>query len=407
MISNRLTGVQETLASTGSALQWQISGGTIYDGGISELSPFTHYRQLKIGVSTTSVELSLDNLTTFITDGDLPFVFLFAIKMPSGGTITSSITENATVSALSAETKTISAATASVNAEGVGSPQWSIIRFNTGQVADVPSPTFNISITIEPEDAGEFIYFTRPAFYPKYEFLAQNASLEDLLGYLPELFIETDFSITDDLDLPMFRYLDVATSQMNVVSNNAVGYTFFDISEGYTEGNTDLESSLVQTNNADLETLIWLAKFSGTVPITRFASSLETVTEPFILESSALDSADTLRVTSYSELNPPAIDEEDQKGLVKWQIDNGYYGINAGSDNALKESAKLMLIGTKTVSLEYDYSTSPFEINVVTRWDETFGGDVSLIGQSSPLVLEAVAKARPLGVLVTHEMVAP
>lgn len=407
MITNRLTGVQETLASTGSSLQWQVSGGTIYDGGISELSPFTNYRQLKIGVTTTSVELSLDNLTTFSNDGDLPFVFLFAIKMPSGGTITSSITENATVSALSAETKTISAATASVNAEGVGSPQWSIIRFNTGQVADVLSPTFNISITIEPEEANEFIYFTRPAFYPKYEFLAQNASLEDLLGYLPELFIETDFSVTDDLDLPMFRYLDVATSQMNVVSNNAVGYTLFDISEGYTEGNTDLESSLVQTNNAELETLIWLAKFSGTVPITRFASSLEIDTEPFVLDTSELDSADTIKITSYSELNPPAIDEEDQRVLVKWQIDNGYYGINAGSDDALKESAKLMLIGTKTVTLEYDYSTSPFEINVVTRWDETFGGDASLIGQSSPLVLEAVAKARPLGVLVTHEMVAP
>lgn len=407
MITNRLTGVQETLASTGGSLQWQVSGGTIYDGGISELSPFTNYRQLKIGVTTTTVELSLDNLTTFINDGDLPFVFLFAIKMPSGGTITSSITENATVSALSAETKTISAKTASVNAEGVSSPQWSIIRFNTGMVADVPSPTFNISITIDPEDASEFIYFTRPAFYPKYEFLAQNASLEDFFAYLPELFIETDFSVADDLDLPMFRYLDVATSQMNVVSNNAIGYTFFDISEGYVEGDTDLESSLVQTNNADLETLIWLAKFSGTLPITRFASSLETVTDPFILDASTLDSADTIKITSYSELNPPPLDEEDQKVLVKWQIDNGYYGINAGSDDALIESAKLMLIGTKTVSLEYDYSTSAFEINVVTRWDETFGGDVSLIGQSSPLVLEAMAKARPLGVLVTHEMVAP
>jgi len=43
----------------------------------------------------------------------------------------------------------------------------------------------------------------------------------------------------------------------------------------------------------------------------------------------------------------------------------------------------------------------------LTRWDETFGADVSLIGQSSDLVLEAIAKARPLGVLVTHELVAP
>ena len=93
--------------------------------------------------------------------------------------------------------------------------------------------------------------------------------------------------------------------------------------------------------------------------------------------------------------------------LVKWQIDNGYYGINSGTDTALLESAKLMLTGTKTVSLEYDYSTAPFEINILTRWDETYGADESLIGESSTLVLEAIAKARPLGVLVTHEMVAP
>jgi len=407
MITNRLTGVQETLTSTGGSLQWQVSGGTIYDGGISELSPFTNYRQLKIGVTTTAATLTLSNITTFAVDGGLPFTFLFAIKMPSGGTITSSIQENTSVSILSTETKVISAATASINAEGVGSPQWSIIRFNTDEAPDIESPTFNISITIDPEDVGEFIYFTRPAFYPRYEFLSQNVSLEDLLGYLPELFIETDFSVTDDLDLPMFRYLDVATSQMDVVSNNAIGYTFFDISEGYVEGETDLESLLVETSNADLDTLIWLAKFSGTLPITRFASSLEVVSDPFVLDSSTLDSADTIKITSYSELNPPAIDQEDQRILVKWQIDNGYYGINAGTDTAIKESAKLMLIGTKTVSLEYDYSTSPFEINVLTRWDETFGADVSLIGQSSDLVLEAIAKARPLGVLVTHELVAP
>ena len=407
MITNRLTGVQETLTFTGGSLQWQVSGGTIYDGGISELAPFTNYRQLKIDVSASTVELSLNDLTTFDIDGELPFVFLFAIKMPSGGTITSSITENTSVSIISAETKTISAATASVNADGVSSPQWSIIRFNTDIIGDIVSPAFNISITIDPEDAGEFIYFTRPAFYPRYEFLSQNASLQDIFAYLPELFIETDFSVTDDLDLPMFRYLDVATSQMNITSNKAIGYTIFDISEGYVEGNTDLESSLVQTNNADLETLIWLAKFSGTLPVTRFASSLETESEPFILNTSTLGSSDAIRITSYTELNPPVIDEEDQKTLVKWQIDNGYYGINAGTDTALIESTKLMLIGPKTVSLEYDYSTSPFEINILTRWDETFGGDEPLIGQSSPLVLEAISKARPLGVLVTHEMVAP
>jgi hypothetical protein len=407
MIYNRLTGAQETLLYAGGTSQWNISGATLSDGGISELSPFTHYRQFKINPVSSSFELSLSNLTTLENDGGLPFTFLFAIKMPSGGTVTSSITENTSVSITSSETKTISAATSSVNAEGVSSPQWSILRFNTEQIENIEFPNFDISITVDPEDISESVYFTRPAFYPRYEFLSQNASLEDIFAYLPELFIETDFSVTEDLDLPMLRYIDVATSQMNVVSNKAIGYTFFDISEGYTEGNTDLESSLVQTNNANLETLIWLAKFSGTLPITRFTSSVEQETEPFLLDSSLLDSTDTLRVTSYSELNPPVIDEEDQRLLVKWQIDNGYYGINAGTDTALIESTKLMLTGTKTVSLEYDYSVSPFEINILTRWDETIGADESLIGESSNFVIEAVSKARPLGVLVTHEMVAP
>jgi hypothetical protein len=164
MIVNRLTGEQETLFATGGLLQWQISGGTISDGGISELAPFTHYRQMKIEATSSVVELSLSNLVTDVDDGGYPFTFVFAIKMPSGGTITSSITENSSISVLSAETKIISAATASVNAEGVGSPQWSIVRFNTQQIEDIESPTFNIVLEIEPEDTNEFIYFTRPAF---------------------------------------------------------------------------------------------------------------------------------------------------------------------------------------------------------------------------------------------------
>ena len=89
-----------------------------------------------------------------------------------------------------------------------------------------------------------------------------------------------------------------------------------------------------------------------------------------------------------------------------WQVSTRNFGFNAGTDNAIKEAAKLMLIGTKTVSLTYDYITNPFEIQLNTPWYETLGADANQIGQSSTILLEAVQRAKPIGVLLTHVMTA-
>ena len=95
-----------------------------------------------------------------------------------------------------------------------------------------------------------------------------------------------------------------------------------------------------------------------------------------------------------------------QLNLLRWQATTGYYGSFAGTLPAVREAAKQMLIGNKTISVNYDWEVAPWVINVSTPWNETYGGDLAGIGEQSDLVLEAISHARPLGVLVNHSMTA-
>jgi hypothetical protein len=186
-----------------------------------------------------------------------------------------------------------------------------------------------------------------------------------------------------------------------------VDYLFQDFSEGFKESDNTTKSTLVNQDVATFETLVWLAKFSGTRPITRFESSLDSLGEPFQLDSSELNSTAALRLTSYLELNPPVLNLTAQENLLRWQLDYGYYGKNAGTLPAVQEAAKLMLTGNKELVTEYDFRTEPWVIHLYSPWDQTFGSvGEEVIGLSSILVLDAVSFAKPLGVLVTHEMTA-
>ena len=100
------------------------------------------------------------------------------------------------------------------------------------------------------------------------------------------------------------------------------------------------------------------------------------------------------------------MDYEAQRDLLAWQVDTRAYGFSAGTNRALIDAAKLMLIGDQTVSLSYDYVAAPFEIEIQTPWYETLGADETQIGESSHLVIEAIQRAKPIGVLVTHVMTA-
>jgi hypothetical protein len=404
VISNRLSGDAFTLRSFNTASTWNAGANTtINDGGLTELSPNLNCRQLEIsGNISNSISLSA-------IGGDASFssssaLFIFALKVPNGGVATVTVEDASVIGVSSVYEFPITASSSSINAEGVASPQWSIIRvLTTPFTSNTPSLEITISVN---KTLNEVIYFSSPVLVPQMEFIRENVALQYISGFLPQFMIEDDFTTVQPIDIPLHRFIDVATVGLDSAVTKALEISYIDKVSGLDASLSETQSTLVSPSIAGIPELLWLAKFVGTKPVTRFASSQETATDPFVLDSSLLDSADTIRVTSYSSLNPPAFDETAQKELLQWQVSTRNFGFNAGTTEAIEEAAKLMLVGEKTVSLSYDYTSQPFVIDIQTPWYETLGGDESLIGESSQLVLEAAAKAKPIGVLLTHTMTA-
>lgn len=405
MIVNRLVGDYFTLRLFDVVGGWRHGYSTVLsDGGVTELTPTLGCRQLKLtgGINNS---IYIDPLPGDDSFFNCKAAFVFAIKIPSGGVIDVDFEDDSTIGASDTFTFQVNAASPSVNADGVASPQWSIIRVLSSEFTSA-SPAIKITISIT-KNQDEPIYFTSPVLVPQLEFLDNNASLrEHLLPMLPDFMLEDDFETVEPIDMPLGRFIDVATVGLDFAIKETLAMSYLDIVLGRDESNEDTLSTWVDYQVADAEHLIWLCKFVGTKPVTRFTSSQEIPTDPFILDDSELNSDDTIRVTSYSDLNPPALDAEAQRNLLAWQVSTRHFGFDAGTNEAIIEATKLMLTGDKTVSLVYDYIANPFEIEIQTPWYETLGADDTQIGQSSQLVLEAVQRAKPIGVLLTHVMTA-
>lgn len=99
---------------------------------------------------------------------------------------------------------------------------------------------------------------------------------------------------------------------------------------------------------------------------------------------------------------------EAERSFEKWQLSTGFYGLAAGSRQALLESAKQCLHFTKNgapstyaVAITPEYLGDPFKILIQTLVNETPDCIVEL--DSSALVLQAVEDARPMGYKIYHE----
>jgi len=409
-VTNRLTGAAKFLNAANGDGQWQTSDIDVGEILISELAPGTDFKQLELSISTgnTVGSITLNDIQLNTTDSNAPMVLIFALKIPSGGTVTTTLTDESSVSANTVVTAVnAQESAAAVNAPGILSPQWFIFRSNSIAI-DEPTgtPTISVQIDFEPTNPSEKFYFTMPAIYQKYDFFTQNPAVQLVATRIPQVFTDIDAETESNPDVPLLRFIDVASLGLGETYEITRDIVYLDVDDGYDELDDDTKSSLVDHDVATLSTLLWMCKFNGTRPLLRFNSSVDIEADPFVLDSSALDSGNVLRLTSYTELNPPALTTAEQETLLRWQMHNGYYGRNAGSLPAVVEATKLMLIGTEYVNTTFDYSQEPFVVNLQTYWYETFGAlGPEDIGESSQLVLEAVEQARPLGTAIRHELI--
>jgi hypothetical protein len=413
-ISNRLSGTQSTLNAYNSTGNWASDDLDISIDTTSELWPSSNYKQLALSIQGINTEgtISLDSAEIYAEDLTAAMIFTCGIKMPSGGTVEVSLGHSSQEVLNSVfTTKLLRGSTSVVNAVGVINPQWYVFRSDQIiPVSEVGTTGMTIHITFTPNEPSETIYFTLPVLCQNYEFATKNRILSKVAQKLPEVFLNIDYEQTGSIKLPFARLLDVFTNGLDDSYQQMGRYAYLDIAQGFDDADDTTKSTLVNSDVADFATLVWLCKFTGTKPVTRYESSLDTVTNPFVLgdgisTGSELDSIDGLLLTSYTELNPPALTLAQQIELLRWELDYGYYGINAGTLPGVIESAKRQLTGDKTVYVDYDFSEVPWVINLFSEWYETYGayGEED-IGNSSPLVLNAVEYTRPLGVKVTHTM---
>lgn len=407
-VQNRLTGAARFCSAVNSSQQWNtvnlISGEIL----TSELVPNSNFKQLALNVQSgqASGQLTLGPVQLLAADSNRPIILLFAAKIPSGGTITTVVVDESSVIPNVTTTAVVSQeSNAAINAPGLLSPQWFIFRSDPITI-EAETPTISISITFQPNNLNETFYFTTPAVYHKYEFFISNPAVPAIASLLPTVFLDIDSESEESLDVPLLRLIDILNLGLGESLELMSDFAYSDIEDGYIESDNSTKSTLGHHEVADIDTLLWLAKFNGTRPVLRFNSSLELLSEPFVLDESVLDGTDVIRLTSYEELNPPALTVSGQENLLRWQMEYGYYGRNAGTVPAVMTAAKLMLIDNQSASVSYDYSNEPFVIDLQTHWYETLGAlGPEEIGSSSSLVLEAISPARPLGTLIRHEMI--
>lgn len=424
-IFNRLNGAQSTLSVFNSSLDsapavndissiWASDDLFLTIDEISELWPGSNNKQIAITLpnSASSGTISLSNAQIEITDLTHPIIFTSGVKMPSGGSVLVSLSHSGSGGVNTVETTQIfQGSTSIVNALGVLNPQWNIVRSNPLiPISNNQITSFTIDITFLPANPSETLYFTLPVLCQNFEFVVNNSIFAQVMKNMPEVFRLIDLEQTSDLELPFFRLVDVFTTSLDIAFRQLGFYLYLDIEDGFKENDNTTKSHLVNPDVADFITLLWMCKFVGNKPITRYETSLDTVTTPFELgddidSGSILNTDDGLLLTSYTELNPPPVTLVSQTELIKWQIDNGYYGHNAGTLPAVISATKRQLIGEQNVVVNYDFDTEPWVINLQTEWYETYGSlGVEVVGQSSQLVLEAIKYARPLGIKITHTM---
>jgi len=411
-VQNRLGGDGATLRTVGVpginntfTGKWSVQGASVIDLADSEFGPDHSYGQLRLIRSNSAPEITLAFDALFLKpDDDDEFMELsFYAKMPGGGQIQVSIydTTSIVIGEVISEFE-VEQTTPSEGSSGLGDSSWKAYRTTPLRVfkGNLQSPRIDIEIRFNPYTANTEVWFANPVIIGTMDHMYYSEAMRSIIPNIPEVMFEGTMQSSPPAALS--RFADVMYSGFDVAAKALRDYRFFTIEDGRDESDPSTLSNLVWPSETSLVEARWLAQFAGTQPVSKLSSSLDP-SDPFILDSSALNSANTLRFSSTAVLEPPEATVDVVADFLRWQAQYGYFGINAGSMQAIKEATKRVMIGAKQVTVTPQHE-GPFTILVETPWDQTYGGAQELIGEPSVVVKEAISYAKPIGVKVTHRM---
>lgn len=409
-VTNRLSGDGAKLKTLGVqginntfTGKWHVTGASVVDLSDSEFGPDHSYGQVRFVKSSAQpfITLGFDALILKPDDDDEFIELSFYAKMPGGGQIQVSMydTTSIFIGEIISEFE-VEQTTPSEGSLGLADSSWKAYRTSPLRVfkGNLQSPRIDIEITFNPYTSNTEVWFANPVVSGLMDHMYYSEAMKSIVPNIPDVMFEETMQSTPPAALS--RFADVMYSGFDIAAKALRDYRFFTIEDGRDESNPATLSNLVWPSETNFVEARWLTQFAGTHPISKLSSSLDP-SDPFILNSSQLNGADTLRFSSTAVLEPPEATIDVVTDFLRWQAQYGYFGINAGSMQAIKEATKRVMIGAKqvTVTVQHD---GPFTILVETPWDQTYGGAQELIGESSVVVEEAISYAKPIGVKVTH-----
>jgi hypothetical protein len=284
----------------------------------------------------------------------------------------------------------------------IDEPIWHLIRAVPIAIPD-DGEKYSVGFTLEVEyddtvSPGE-LNMSRPTSFLTHA-LWDNAYLTEMVARIPNVFLEKDFAYytKNEVTFPLLRLIDVCTNYADSVYTKYQEIRYADAEEYFDPADQGTYSTLVDQLLADSETLAWLSQFRGNQLIVTYEPSTDgTPWTVFRLDESVLDGTDVLA----SSTTPTTGFAGGLEEYFKWQVENGFYGHNAGKIDGMISAIQLLLTGTKYI----DYTMTANTLHFETKIGETFGGDDLSVGDESPYIVQILEPMRPLGMIITHELV--
>jgi hypothetical protein len=291
----------------------------------------------------------------------------------------------------------------------ITSGEWSFIQLENRVTVPDDEHQYPISFNIDFRDIFDAstanINVSHPLITASLDFV-NNPMLLDFYRKIPEFYRNQD-SLGTEAPYPwtLARFLEMCIIHQGEMLQIIDDSIYDDISDGKNPEDPTTLSTLVDPTVASRENIFWLAQFSGTKIINPTTGVTPWNNLPATWQG--IDDLDGIPVTDNdiapwdviqdSDPEPAGLDE-----FLRWQVQYGYYGVNAGSKEAVIESVKRVLTGTKAIT----YST-PSAWNILIETKKTETPDSSLIPLGDPVleVLELMEPSRPLGCLITHELI--
>jgi hypothetical protein len=283
--------------------------------------------------------------------------------------------------------------------------KWVLVRANRLAVPSSPASqrySIGVRVRIVYDSEVGIANVARPTITMLNDLFLNNFSRE-VVGLIPEVFLAQDFIELDNtVSFPLARLIDVSFATAGTVEDKYEASQYLDSESDFDPNDSSTYSTLISAETAEtLETLQWLSHFRGRELLVTYEPSTngEEWTE-FVLDESELDSTHVLASSAISSSGFSGGTD----GYFRWQVETGFYGHNAGTITAMISAIQLLLSETKTVS----YTVGTNEITFETKIGETFASDVLglIVGDENPYILQVIEPARPLGMVIHHELVA-